>query len=143
MSDPVVRAFPARIAKSDGMRQIAYGVVLEPCTAETTRDTQGDWYTAEDIEKAAHGFLERVAKGEGGADLMHADDGEGPIVGYPVESFIAPVDFVWGSGDAVEVVKAGSWVMGVHYPDPGIWDAICKGELGAFSVWGQGTRVFE
>ena len=139
----VTRAFPARIAKSDGQRQIAYGVVLEPCTAETTRDSQGDWYTAEDIELAAHGFLERVAKGEGGADLMHQDDGEGPIVGYPVESFIAPVDFVWGEGDRVEVVKAGSWVMGVHYPDPGVWDAIRKGELGAFSVWGSGKRVFE
>jgi hypothetical protein len=37
-----------------------------------------------------------VAKGEGGADLMHADDGEGPLIGYPVESFIAPVDFTWG-----------------------------------------------
>jgi len=137
------RAFPARIVKAEGVRQIAYGVVLEPCTAETTRDSQGDWYTADDIEKAAHGFLERVAKGEGGADLMHADDGAGPLVGYPVESFIAPVDFVWGSGDAIEVVKAGSWVMGVHYPDPEIWTAIVKGELGAFSVWGQGTRVFE
>jgi hypothetical protein len=137
MSEGVVnRAFPVRIAKSDPVRQIAMGVVLEPCTAETTRDTQGDWYTADEIEKAAHGFLEGVAKGPGGADLMHA-------VGYPVESFIAPVDFAWGEGDRAEIVKAGSWVMGVHYPDPGIWDAIVKGELGAFSVWGQGTRVFE
>jgi hypothetical protein len=139
MSEGVVnRAFPVRIAKSDPVRQIAMGVVLEPCTAETTRDTQGDWYTADEIEKAAHGFLEGVAKGQGGAD-----DGEGPLVGYPVESFIAPVDFAWGEGDRAEIVKAGSWVMGVHYPDPGIWDAIVKGELGAFSVWGQGTRVFE
>lgn len=132
-----------RIVKSEEVRQIAYGVVLEPCTAETTRDTQGDWYTAEDVERAAHGFLERVAKGEGGADLMHLEDGAGPLIGYPVESFIAPIDFVWGDGDRVEIVKAGSWVMGVHYPDPEIWSAIVKGELGAFSVWGQGTRVFE
>ncbi len=135
-------AVPARIVKSDGTRQVAYGVVLEPCTPETTRDTQGDWYTADEIEKAAHGFLETVAKGDGGADLMHADDGEGPLVGYPVESFIAPVDFAWGEGDRAEIVKAGSWVLAVHYPDPGIWDAIVKGDLGAFSVWGQGTRVF-
>jgi hypothetical protein len=139
---PATFAMPARIVKSDGARQIAYGVVLEPCTAETTRDSQGDWYTAEDIEKAAHGFLVGVAKGNGGADLMHADDGEGPLVGYPVESFIAPVDFVWGEGDRTEIVKAGSWVMGVHYPDPEIWAGVVKGELGAFSVWGKGMRVF-
>ena len=67
------RAFPARIVKADPVRQIAYGVVLEPRTADNP-DSQGDWYTAADIEKAAHGFLEAVAKGEGGIDLMHANN---------------------------------------------------------------------
>jgi hypothetical protein len=133
-------AMPARIVKNDATRQIAYGVVLEPRTADNP-DTQGDWYTADDIERAAHGFLETVAKGDGGADLMHLEGGEGPLIGYPVESFIAPVDFTWGSGDRLEVVKAGSWVMGVHYPDPAIWAAVAKGELGAFSVFGSGKRV--
>ena len=136
-----LRAFPARIVKNDAARQIAYGVVLEPRTADNP-DSQGDWYTAEDIEKAAHGFLESVAKGAGGADLMHADEGEGEIVGIPVESYIAPVDFTWGEADRLEVVKAGSWVMGVHYPDPELWAAVVKGELAAFSVWGSGWRVF-
>ena len=139
---PATFAMPARIVKNDGSRQIAYGVVLEPCTAETTRDSQGDWYTAADIELAAHGFLEAVAKGDGGADLMHLAEGEGPLIGFPVESFIAPVDFAWGDGDRTEIVKAGSWVMGVHYPDPEIWAGVVKGELGAFSVWGKGMRVF-
>lgn len=135
-------ALSARIVKNDEARQIAYGVVLEPRTADNP-DTQGDWYTAEDIEVAAHGFLEAVAKGEGGADYMHQLDGEGPLIGFPVESFIAPIDFVWGEGDRMEVVKAGSWVMGVRYPDAEIWSAVVKGELGAFSVWGSGVRVFE
>lgn len=134
------RAFPARIAKFDGARQIAYGVVLEPRTADNP-DTQGDWYTADDVEKACHSFLGAVSKGEGGIDLMHADNGEGPLIGYPVETYIAPVDFVWGEADRTEVVKAGSWVMGVHYPDSEIWDAVVKGELGAMSVWGSGWRV--
>lgn len=135
------RAFPARIAKSDHVQQVAYGVVLEPRTADSP-DSQGDWYTAADVEAAAHGFLEAIAKGEGGADLMHAADGEGPLVGEVVESYIAPVDFTWGEGDALELVRAGSWVMGVHYPDPEIWSRVEKGELGAFSVWGSGTRIF-
>jgi hypothetical protein len=126
---------PARIVKSDDARQIAYGVVLEPCTAETTVDTQGDWYTAEDIELAAHGFLEGVAKGEAWGDLLHDDVSQG---GYPVESFIAPVDFLAGD----QLIKAGSWVMGMHYPDPEIWELVAKGELAAFSVAGTGKRVF-
>lgn len=134
------RAFPARIAKVDAARQIAYGVVLEPRTAANP-DTQGDWYTADDIEKACHSFGEHLAKGEGGADLMHADAGDGPLIGFPVESYIAPVDFTWGEGDRFEIVKAGSWVMGVRYPDPEIWAAVEKRELGAFSVWGSGWRV--
>lgn len=136
-----VFAIPARVVKRDGVRQIAYGVALEPRTADNP-DAQGDWYTAEDVELAAHGFLEAVAKGEGGADLMHAADGEGPFVGYPVESYIAPVDFTWGTGDHMELVAAGSWVLGIHYPDPDVWDRVAKGELAAFSVWGSGRRVF-
>jgi len=141
-NSPATFSRTVRTAKADVDRQIAFGVVLAPCTAETTRDSQGDWYTAEDIELAAHGFLEAVAKGDGGADLMHLAEGEGPLIGFPVESFIAPVDFVWGDGDRTEIVKAGSWVMGVHYPDPEIWAGVVKGELGAFSVWGKGMRVF-
>lgn len=131
----VEREIQARIVKADAPRQIAYGVVLEPCAAETTIDSQGDYYTAEDIELAAHGFLEGVAKGEAWGDLMHDDASQ---IGYPVESFIAPVDFPAGD----QVVKAGSWVIGMHYPDPAIWELVQKGELAAFSVAGSGKRVF-
>lgn len=132
-------AYPARIVKREPTRQIAYGVVLEPRGPDNP-DTQGDWYTADDIELAAHGFMEAVAKGEGAADLMHDD---GPAIGYPVESFIAPVDFSLGDGERMQVVKAGSWLMAVHYPDTEIWKRVQSGQLGAFSVAGNGTRIFE
>lgn len=134
----VTRAFPVRLAKADTVRRIAYSVVLEPRTAADP-DTQGDWYTADDIEKAAHGWLsQHVAKGHSAADLMHDEETD---AGVPVESFIAPVDFGWGTGDSVEVVKAGSWIVGMHYPDQSVWDRIVKGELAAFSVGGSGTRI--
>jgi len=123
-----------RIAKADEARQIAYGVVLEPRGADDP-DSQGDWYAAEDVEAAAHGFMAEVAKGTGWGDLMHDGDTQ---AGYPVESFIAPVEFQLGD----QIVKAGSWVMGMHYPDQGLWDRIVKGELAAFSVGGQGTRIY-
>lgn len=132
----VGKSIDARIVKADAPRQIAYGVVLEPCGPDDTVDTQGDWYTAEDIELAAHGFMAEVAKGTGFGDLLHDDVSE---IGYPVESFIAPVSFELGG----QIVKAGSWVIGMHYPDAGIWDLIAKGELAAFSVAGSGKRVFE
>lgn len=130
---------PTRIVKQDGDRQIAYSVVLEPRTRDNP-DAQGDYYDADDIELAAHGFMEAVAKGSGGSGLMHEGD---QLIGYPVESFIAPVDFLWGAGDRLEVVKTGSWVMGIHYPDPEVWADIVKGKYAAVSVQGSGTRIFE
>lgn len=126
----------AAIAKADEARQIAYSVVLEPCGPDTTLDTQGDWYTPDDIELAAHGFLAKVATGAGGSGLLHLGD---ELIGYPVESFIAPIDFQLGD----DVVKAGSWVIGMHYPDPAIWADIVKGKYAAFSVQGRGVRIFE
>lgn len=127
---------PVPIVKADPTRQIAYSVVLEPCTAETTIDSQGDYYSAEDIELACHGFAAAVAKGAGGSGLMHLGD---ELIGIPVENFIAPVDFVLGD----DIVKAGSWVVGMHYPDPAIWADVVKGKYGALSVQGRGVRIVE
>ena len=124
-----------RIAKVDVVHQVAYGVVLEPRTADNP-DTQGDYYTADDVRAACWAFGDAVAKAEGFSDLMH--DGTSRI-GWPRESWIAPEDFTLGD----QVVKAGSWVIGMHYPDAAIWSLVVKGELGAFSVGGTGTRVFE
>lgn len=124
-----------RIAKIDAVHQVAYGVVLEPRTADNP-DTQGDFYTAEDIRDACWTFNDAVAKGDGFGDLMH--DGTSRI-GWPRESWITPVEFTLGE----QLVTKGSWVMGMYYPDPDIWSRIVKGELGAFSVGGNGTRIYE
>jgi cation transport regulator ChaB len=120
------------IAKAEASRHIAYGVVLEPRTADNP-DSQGDWYTAEDVELAAYDFLLAVASGNAWGDLMHDEVSK---VGWPVESYIAPVAFDLGG----QAVPAGAWVMAMHFPDDEIWERIVKGELAAFSVGGRGTR---
>lgn len=122
----------APIAKRDRARQIAYGVALEPRTADNP-DLEGDWYSAEDVEAAAHHFMSEVTKGDGFGDVLHDNETR---AGYPVESFIAPVDFVLGD----QHVAAGSWVVGMHYPDPDLWGDIVKGRYAAFSVGGFGLR---
>ena len=127
-------ALRSRIVKADAKAQIAVSVVLEPRTEENP-DTQGDWYTAEDIAKAAHRFMVNLAKGNAGADLLHTEE---PLVGEIVESFLAPCDFPLGD----QVVPAGAWVAAVHYPDAEIWQLVEKGELGAFSVGGSGKRIW-
>lgn len=124
----------SRIVKADARLQIVYGVVLEPRT-EDNPDSQGDYYDAEDVRKAGHGFMARLAKGAAGADLMH--EGE-ELIGVVVETYLAPCDMQLGDQD----IKAGSWVAGIHYPNPEIWALVEKGELAAFSVGGTGKRTF-
>lgn len=120
------------MVKADAKLQVAWGVVLEPRTAASP-DSQGDWYDVDDIRKAAHGFMANLAAGRAGSSLMHA----GESVGEIVESYIAPCDLQLGD----ELVTAGSWIAGVHYPDSDIWADVEKGTFGAFSIGGHGTRT--
>jgi hypothetical protein len=133
----IERTFPARIVKVDDEQRIAIGVVLEPRGPDDP-DTQGDWHDAGDVEQAAYSFMKAAFAGEGWGDLLHD---EVTKAGIPLESYIAPVDFALGTGERTQLVKAGSWVMAMHYPDADIWDGVKKGQLGAFSVAGFGKRI--
>lgn len=135
MTGAIAFTVETAIAKVDSERRIAYGIVLEPRTSANP-DAQGDWYTVDDIEEAFHAFHEEIAKGSSGGDLMHDGTSE---VGHPHDSFLAPIEFQLGG----QIVKAGSWVMGMHYPDDAIWKRVVAGELAAFSVAGVGKRIFE
>lgn len=135
----VERAFPARIVKADDEQRIAVGVVLEPRDPGDP-DSQGDFYDARDIEQGAYSFMKALAAGSAFGDLLHDDSTR---AGVPVESYIAPVDFVLGTGEQAQLVKAGSWVMAMYYPDEAVWASVRKGDLGAFSVAGRGVRITE
>jgi hypothetical protein len=116
------------IAKADKAKQIVFGVVYEPDVV----DAHGDFMTAEEIEKAAHAFME--SQHTHNIDKQHdleADEG------YVVESYIAPVDMQLGDQE----IKKGSWVAGVKVTNAETWAAIEKGEITGFSMWGIGKRV--
>ncbi|WP_321822919.1 XkdF-like putative serine protease domain-containing protein [Pyramidobacter piscolens] len=107
-------------------QQIVYGEVYAP----NERDTDGNWMTAETIEKMAHQFMrearvQQIDKNHAGAK----DKGE------VVESFIVRK----GDPDFTE----GAWVVGVHIPDAAIWEQIEKGELTGFSIEGTGHLIEE
>lgn len=120
----VVKEYYATILKADEERQIVYGVVLEP----DTPDSQGDVISADEIEKAAHRFLVKSRV----IGLRHSKKAPAEVV----ESYIAPDDFEMGG----QRVKKGSWMLGVHITDSGLWSAIKQGEYQSFSVGGFGTR---
>ena len=112
--------------KSDSKQQIVFGEVYVP----DRRDTDGNFMTAESIEKMAHDFLANNRN----AQISKGHDGN-TNKGCVVESFIARE----GDPDFI----AGSWVVGVHVPDAKIWKSIENGELTGFSIEGEGELIEE
>jgi GNAT superfamily N-acetyltransferase len=117
------------IIKADKHKQVVYGVVLAPDEV----DSQEDWMSADDIESAAHIYLQKsrvVGSGHGRA-----------IQAEPVESYIAPVDMELEGGQyGPQKIKKGSWVLGIKIKDAKEWQKVLEGEYQAFSVGGFGLR---
>ncbi|MEW4368621.1 XkdF-like putative serine protease domain-containing protein [Paenibacillus kandeliae] len=116
-----------RIAKTDEDKQVVLGVVYQPDTS----DAHDDQMTADEIEKAAHLFMQDQHTYN--IDKQHDLDAD---KGYVVESYIAPCEMTIGD----QVIAKGSWVAGVKVTDADTWDAIKKGDITGFSMWGIGKR---
>lgn len=130
--EPVKKFFESRtlsIQKADKKKQVVYCVVLSP----EELDTQDDWMTPEDIEDAAHIFMRNSrAIGSEHSKVIDAE---------PVESYIAPQDMNWEEGPyGPQVVKKGSWVIGIKVNDPKEWKKVEDGEYQGVSVGGFGLR---
>lgn len=128
--DPRVEKRAVRLLKADGAggkdKQVVYGIVLEPETV----DSQGDVYSADEVEEAAHRYLEDFRN----AGLMHK-----VLVNQDakvVESYIAPCDCTMGE----QKIKKGTWMMAMHVLDPKLWGSIKSGELTGFSIGGSAQR---
>jgi len=103
-----------------------YGVIAEPDIA----DAQDDVMSASSIEEMAHDFLIRSRK----FDDRHSWR---QVAAMPVESWIQrETTNLFG-----QVVKAGSWVIGVKIFDDGIWQKVRSGVYKAFSIGGRGVRT--
>jgi hypothetical protein len=110
--------------KADLEKHIVYGEVYVPYRV----DTDGNWMEPAEIEKTAHGFMERLRTTK--IDKQH---NEQPEEGAVVESFIARP----GDPD----FTAGSWVLGTHVLKQETWDAIVKGEITGYSMAGVAEIV--
>jgi hypothetical protein len=119
------------INKEDEEQQLVYGVVYEPGNADDpeTWDSHEDFMTAEEIEKAAHGFLKDARN----IDKQHDFEAG---VGEVVESYIAPADFTIGEHE----IKKGSWVLVTKASDE-VWEEIKKGEITGYSMAGTAEVI--
>lgn len=107
------------VIKSDTPdQQLVYGEVYAPMKP----DSDGEFMTAEEIQKMAHDFV-RSQK----MNMIDTNHDNQLVEGVSVvESFIARK----GDPDFIP----GSWVVGVHVNDAATWDAIKKGEINGFSM---------
>ena len=120
------REDPLQIRKRDDDKQIVWGEVYIPGLP----DSQGDFMTIEEVEKAAYLFMANQRLDQ--IDRMHDGDCVVPEA-LVVESFIAR------KGDPTFIESA--WVIGVHIRNPEVWDAIKRGELNGFSLEGKAQRT--
>jgi hypothetical protein len=107
-----------RVIKTEQKKQIVWGEVYAPGVP----DTDGEFMSAETIEKMAYEFMrnQRLTK----VDKHHNNEiVEDTCV---VESFVARK----GDPDFIE----GAWVVGVHVPDKDTWAEVEKQELNGFSL---------
>lgn len=119
LSEPDETITGSVIIKSDDEKQIVYGVVMEPLE----NDTDGNWTTPAEIEDAAHLFMKNFR-------LIDAEHSRVDIDAFPVESWLVHEDTMIGD----QVVKAGSWVMGVKVEGVDEWEKVKKGEYSGFSI---------
>ncbi|CAI8940749.1 XkdF-like putative serine protease domain-containing protein [Bacillus sp. IT-13CA1] len=113
------------LTKADDEKKLVYGIVYEP----DMPDAHGDFMTAAEIEKAAHGFLKDARE----IDKQHDFQGG---VGEVVESYVAPADFEVNG----ETIKKGSWVLVTKASDE-VWEQIKKGEITGYSMAGTAETI--
>lgn len=120
--------------KKQSKRMIAYSVVIEPETKVTEDgDLHGDVMDEAAIEDAAHSFMINGAK----IKLQHQGERIPAIV---VENFLNPVEYTAENSD---VIKKGSWIIGIKIFSPKIWKMIESGKITGVSPGGLGIVIPE
>lgn len=107
------------------------GVVLEPLGGKGEHDSQKDFYSADEIRKAAHKYMEDY----GTLGLQHQFKVNGQV--KLLENWISRTDETIDG----QVVKAGTWLMGIRVVDDELWDRVKKGDLTGFSIGGFARRT--
>jgi hypothetical protein len=100
--------------------RVVFGEIYVP----GQEDAHGDIMTAEEIKKAAYGFMKNQRTHN--IDLMHNNE---PTGDYLVESFIAR------AGDSDGFIE-GSWVGATKIESDEVWNKILKGEINCYSLEG-------
>jgi len=111
----------------DDEERTVFGEVLVP----NEFDAEEDIYTADEIKKAAHYWMEHF----GSIGLMHETLIDDQVV--ILESYLAPSTFTITKTDGTKrKVKKGTWLLKVRIDDDDLWEQAKNGELTGFSIGG-------
>lgn len=121
------------VCKLDDAKRIVLGPVLVP-EEFLKQDLQGEFITADEIEKTAHGFVKKLVYGKARPGEMHRNF-EGDI--QVVESYIMPCDGIING----KAVRKGTWMLAVHIPDERAWALVKAGVYKGFSVGGKAIKI--
>ena len=99
-------------------------------------DLQGDVIDDHELLKMAHDFV----SGSRAGGYMHAKGADKKIiqVGEVVESLVFTRDLQKAMG--IDLGHIG-WLIGMHIPDPDLFQKVKDGQLPAFSIGATGIRV--
>ncbi len=114
------------VVKSDEKRMV-YGVVYSP----RQTDTQNEFASETEIEKAAYGFMKGLRLLN--VDAQHDFD---PKAAYVAESWILK-----GVDSLFPKEPEGSWAVGIKVEDDALWEGVKKGELAGISMAGYAVKV--
>lgn len=122
-ADDCTLTTPFQIAKVDVEKRMVYGIVYSPNQV----DSQGDFATADEIEKASINFMKK--------SQTHAIDKQHDMVTKQgvilVENWI-----IKSNNDPVIKNEKGAWAVGLYVDNDEIWEAVKKGEYGGLSMYG-------
>ena len=121
-------------------------LIIGPVLIPDNIDLQDDVITAPEIEKAAHGYMIKLAFKDdpeflkelgfgvvdkaGETGFQHIDFSRKMAV---VETFTAPVDFELNG----RTIKKGTWVMAMKVFDDEVWALVKAGKITGFSIGGR------
>jgi len=113
--------------KIDDDKQMVYGIVYAPEEV----DTDGDFATAEEIEKAAYNFMKHRR-----TDKVDQQHDYNPDEGFVAESWILKENDPVFPEETV-----GAWAVGIKVENPETWALVKSGEIAGLSMAGEAKRT--
>ena len=115
------------ITKTDDEKRMVYGVVYSPGEV----DTDGEYATASEIEKASHRFMK-------GLNALNIDKDHS----FKSEQAFVAENWIIKKGDPVFPAEPdGAWAVGIKIEDDTLWKSVKDGEVKALSMAGTADKT--